>query len=110
MEELAGTGSVALEALGLNGSLRDRMCQEAIRTLRAAVDVRRSRRHRARYAAAITDPTMAGACHSGTMELHGVHHITAITGDAPANVEFYVGVLGLKRRRTWPGWPCRGGA
>jgi glyoxalase family protein len=30
------------------------------------------------------------------MELHGVHHITAITGDAPANVEFYVGVLGLR--------------
>jgi glyoxalase family protein len=30
------------------------------------------------------------------MELHGVHHITAITGDAPANVQFYVGVLGLR--------------
>ena len=30
------------------------------------------------------------------MELHGVHHITAITGDAPQNVEFYVGVLGLR--------------
>src|SRR5215207_74757 len=30
------------------------------------------------------------------MELHGMHHITAITGDAPANVEFYVGVLGLR--------------
>jgi glyoxalase family protein len=30
------------------------------------------------------------------MELHGVHHITAITGDAPANVEFYVGLLGLR--------------
>jgi glyoxalase family protein len=30
------------------------------------------------------------------MELHGVHHITAITGDAPRNVEFYVGVLGLR--------------
>jgi glyoxalase family protein len=30
------------------------------------------------------------------MELHGVHHVTAITGDAPANVEFYVGVLGLR--------------
>ena len=30
------------------------------------------------------------------MELHGVHHITAITGDAPGNVEFYVGVLGLR--------------
>jgi glyoxalase family protein len=31
-----------------------------------------------------------------TMQLEGIHHITAITGDAPANVEFYVGVLGLR--------------
>ena len=30
------------------------------------------------------------------MKLGGIHHITAITGDAPANVEFYVGVLGLR--------------
>jgi catechol 2,3-dioxygenase-like lactoylglutathione lyase family enzyme len=30
------------------------------------------------------------------MELHGIHHVTAITADAPANVEFYVGVLGLR--------------
>ena len=30
------------------------------------------------------------------MRLDGIHHITAITGDAPANVEFYVGVLGLR--------------
>ena len=30
------------------------------------------------------------------MELNGVHHITAITGDAQANVDFYVGVLGLR--------------
>ena len=32
----------------------------------------------------------------GEMKLEGIHHITAITGDAPANVEFYVGVLGLR--------------
>jgi glyoxalase family protein len=31
-----------------------------------------------------------------SMKLEGIHHITAITGDAPANVEFYVGVLGLR--------------
>ncbi|HEU4980730.1 MAG TPA: VOC family protein [Solirubrobacterales bacterium] len=31
-----------------------------------------------------------------TMELDGVHHITAITGDAQRNVDFYVGVLGLR--------------
>lgn len=30
------------------------------------------------------------------MKLEGIHHITAITGDAPRNVEFYVGVLGLR--------------
>lgn len=30
------------------------------------------------------------------MNLEGIHHITCITGDAPANVEFYVGVLGLR--------------
>jgi glyoxalase family protein len=30
------------------------------------------------------------------MKLEGLHHITAITGDAPRNVEFYVGVLGLR--------------
>ena len=30
------------------------------------------------------------------MKLEGIHHITAITGDAPRNVEFYVGTLGLR--------------
>jgi glyoxalase family protein len=30
------------------------------------------------------------------MKLEGIHHITAITGDAPQNVEFYAGVLGLR--------------
>jgi glyoxalase family protein len=30
------------------------------------------------------------------MRLEGVHHITAITGDAVGNVEFYAGVLGLR--------------
>ena len=30
------------------------------------------------------------------MQLEGIHHVTAITGDAPGNVEFYVGVLGLR--------------
>src|ERR671930_602395 len=29
------------------------------------------------------------------MRLEGIHHITAITGDAPANVDFYTRVLGL---------------
>src|SRR5437588_5792193 len=32
----------------------------------------------------------------GGVKLHGVHHVTAITGDAPANVDFYVRVLGLR--------------
>ena len=30
------------------------------------------------------------------MKLNGIHHITAITGDAQANVDFYVGVMGLR--------------
>jgi glyoxalase family protein len=30
------------------------------------------------------------------MKLEGIHHITCITGNAPGNVEFYVGVLGLR--------------
>ena len=30
------------------------------------------------------------------MQLDGIHHITAITADAPGNVEFYVGTLGLR--------------
>jgi glyoxalase family protein len=30
------------------------------------------------------------------MKLEGIHHITAITGDAPANVRFYAGTLGLR--------------
>src|SRR6188508_2179597 len=30
------------------------------------------------------------------MKLEGVHHVTAITADAPRNVEFYAGTLGLR--------------
>jgi len=30
------------------------------------------------------------------MQLEGIHHITAITGDAPRNVDFYAGLLGLR--------------
>ena len=30
------------------------------------------------------------------MKLEGIHHITCITGDAPGNVRFYTGVLGLR--------------
>jgi glyoxalase family protein len=30
------------------------------------------------------------------VKLEGIHHITAITGDAPRNVDFYVRVLGLR--------------
>ena len=30
------------------------------------------------------------------MKLEGIHHITAITADAQANVDFYAGVLGLR--------------
>src|SRR5687768_8790037 len=30
------------------------------------------------------------------MKLEGLHHVTAITGDAPRNVDFYVRLLGLR--------------
>jgi len=30
------------------------------------------------------------------MQLEGIHHITAITGDAPRNVDFYARVLGMR--------------
>jgi glyoxalase family protein len=30
------------------------------------------------------------------MQLEGIHHVTAITGDAPKNVDFYARVLGLR--------------
>ena len=30
------------------------------------------------------------------MRLEGIHHVTCITGDAPGNVDFYTGVLGLR--------------
>jgi glyoxalase family protein len=30
------------------------------------------------------------------MKLQGIHHVTAITGDAPRNVDFYARVLGLR--------------
>ena len=30
------------------------------------------------------------------MQLHGIHHVTAVTGQAPANLHFYTKVLGLR--------------
>src|SRR3954463_12826623 len=30
------------------------------------------------------------------MRLDGIHHVTCITGDAPQNVDFYTGTLGLR--------------
>jgi glyoxalase family protein len=30
------------------------------------------------------------------MQLEGIHHVTCITGDAPGNVAFYTGMLGLR--------------
>jgi len=32
----------------------------------------------------------------GQLNLNGVHHISCITGDAPGNVEFYAGLLGMR--------------
>jgi glyoxalase family protein len=30
------------------------------------------------------------------VRLHGIHHVTCITGDAPRNVDYYTGTLGLR--------------
>jgi glyoxalase family protein len=30
------------------------------------------------------------------VRLEGIHHVTAITADAPQNVDFYAGLLGLR--------------
>ena len=30
------------------------------------------------------------------MELGGLHHVTAVTADAPGNVAFYTGELGMR--------------
>jgi glyoxalase family protein len=38
----------------------------------------------------------AGDNVSSAVKLEGIHHITAITGDAVGNVEFYTGLLGLR--------------
>src|SRR4051812_23002049 len=38
----------------------------------------------------------AGREGGGDMKLEGVHHVTAITADAPRNVDFYAGLLGLR--------------
>src|SRR6476646_1562634 len=40
--------------------------------------------------------TAARMRHAMRVKLEGVHHVTCITGDAPANVEFYAGELGLR--------------
>src|SRR5256714_8230811 len=40
--------------------------------------------------------TAARMRHAMRVRLEGVHHVTCITGDAPANVEFYAGELGLR--------------
>jgi glyoxalase family protein len=31
-----------------------------------------------------------------SIQVHGIHHVTAIAGDPQANVDFYAGVLGSR--------------
>src|SRR4051812_30945097 len=38
----------------------------------------------------------AKTCGRTVMRLEGIHHITAITGDAPRNLDFYTRVMGLR--------------
>src|SRR3954465_6709643 len=41
-------------------------------------------------------PTNRRGASLDAMRLEGIHHVTAITGDAPGNVDFYARVLGLR--------------
>ena len=57
---------------------------------------RRRRRCRAVRVAIVVRATTSRRLEGGAMNLEGIHHITAITGDAPRNVDFYTRVLGLR--------------
>src|SRR6201987_4862979 len=42
------------------------------------------------------DPRSPTRTQRARMKLEGIHHITAVTADAPSNADFYVRVLGLR--------------
>jgi glyoxalase family protein len=44
----------------------------------------------------VTQPAAKASDDQQTMKFEGIHHVTAITGDAPGNVDFYTRVLGLR--------------
>src|SRR3954471_20301567 len=41
-------------------------------------------------------PSLGGVNYAHGVKLDGIHHVTCITADAPRNVEFYAGTLGLR--------------
>ena len=41
------------------------------------------------------------------MQLTGLHHLTAITADAPGNNRFYTRILGLRRVKKTRNCICR---
>ncbi|HEY7202098.1 MAG TPA: ring-cleaving dioxygenase [Candidatus Dormibacteraeota bacterium] len=45
---------------------------------------------------AVLQPRIPQEAPSAMASLPGIHHVTAITGDAQTNVDFYVGLLGLR--------------
>ena len=61
------------------------------------------------YFGIVVDTHRARLREGQTMNLDGIHHITAITGDAPRNVDFYTRVLGPAddRQDRQPGRPER---
>src|SRR5690242_4445585 len=61
------------------------------RAAHAAASARLSRRR-----SVISSTTQAAAETCDRMRLEGLHHITAITGDAPRNLDFYTRVMGLR--------------
>src|SRR5256714_156576 len=43
-----------------------------------------------------SEPITNAAGYADFVKLDGIHHVTAITADAPRNLEFYAGTLGLR--------------
>src|SRR3954471_9324024 len=47
-------------------------------------------------ASAGAPPSLDGVKYAASVRLDGIHHVTCITANAPRNVEYYTGVLGLR--------------
>jgi glyoxalase family protein len=57
---------------------------------------RRIRRYRLPAGASLYTATKHAIAQGATMQLTGIHHLTAVSADAPGNVRFYTQALGLR--------------